>query len=438
MLLRSQRLIPTALLVFAAALLLGLGNLLTATTPQARSLPPPRLRASALSGDDAGFSIALSSPREPYLLGKQTIVIDPTTPSGDAIAQVDIFVDGRLVFTDRQPPYTYDTDFGQAIRRHVIVATAVTRAGRRAKVSFVSRLGDLSENAAKAVELLPVIVRDPDGRPTPQLSVSDFTLLENGARQRIVHFDTVPAPASIAVLIDPGSLDETRSRALLGAAADFAAPLPAYHAIVLAGGGSETGAGLEFTYDHASFLRRLDQAIALALPGAIHPLGERLAEVAEGLRSRSGQRVLLLLIAGPPAGAEPPADQAPPAEKATPAGKASQDKKKAVPDPALAAGLEALKQAKVTIDAVVLGGFDDDPTYLDLKRASEESGGEFVIAPEPSEVAAGCRTLADGLLHQYLIGFVPEAPERHGWRAIEVRTGRADLQIHTRKGYPID
>src|SRR5207245_7944221 len=117
---------------------------------------------------------------------------------------------------------------------------------------------------------------------------------------------------------------------------------------------------------HASFLRRLDQAIALALPGAIHPLGERLAEVAEGLRSRSGQRVLLLLIAGPPAGAEPPADQAPPAEKATPAGKGSQDKKKAVPDPALAAGLEALKQAKVTIDAVGIGGFEYGSDYLAL------------------------------------------------------------------------
>src|SRR6058998_3846474 len=129
--------------VFAAALLVGLGELLT-EAPREASRSPQSTGAPQRSGDDGGFSIVLARPRDPYLVGRQKITIDPTVPAGDAIAQVDFFIDGRLV--------------------HTIVVTALTGGGRRAKVSFVSRSTDLSDSASRPIVIIPAVVRDATGR----------------------------------------------------------------------------------------------------------------------------------------------------------------------------------------------------------------------------------------------------------------------------------
>ncbi len=466
MLLRQSRFLPTALLVCVAAFLLGLGNVVTGSSAPSRTHPADRASDAARSGDDLGFSITLSSPREPYLLGRQTIVIDPTIPAGDKIAQVDIFVDGRLVFTDRQPPYTFESDFGETITRHVIVATAVTRGGRRAKVSLVSRSGDLSDPAARPIEMVPVLVRDAHGRAVSDLSVSDFTLLENGARQKIVHFDNRPAPASVAVMVQGGEADGAARPALLAGAATFAEALPPYQAVALLGaapagssgsGGSPAAGGSpapEFTYGRDPFRKRLDQAIAAVAPAPARPVGEALAVAAVTLRARADQRVLLLLLAGAPLRAgEAPEETAPAAEGRLAGGKlvegrlaegkpAAAQKAAAVEtsphDPSLAAGLEALRRSKVAVYVLILGAAGDEEPYADLRRAADESGGDVTVVDAPSDVERGCRRLSESFLHEYLIGYLPEAPEKSGWRALELKVSRAELQVRARKGYSID
>lgn len=439
MLLRPRGILPTIFFVLLVAFLADFGNLLTETLAPPKTHHAQRPRDAARSGDDGGFSITLSSPREPYLLGPQSIAIDPTVPSGDAIDQVDIFVDGRLVFTDRQPPYQYDTDFGETIRQHVIVASAVTRAGRRAKVSFVSRSGDLSETAARPVTILPAIVRDAAGHPVDDLSVSDFTLLENGTRQRIVHFDNRPAPASIAVLLaDAGGSDAER-QSLLGAAVAFTGRLPVYQALAVvdtsaapareaqAAHGSKSKSApaasvakgadaapaavrtLEFSYGREPFLKRLDQA-ATSISARARPLGESIEMAVEGLKARGDRRVLLLLLAGP----------------------------QASDDASLSAALESVKRAQVNLQVIALGETGDAEPYAGLSGAAGESGGEMVVAPDATKVEGACHALTEALLHQYLIGYLPEAREKAGWRAIELRVSKPDLKVQARKGYSLD
>ena len=437
--LRPRSFLPTIFLILLAAFLADFGNLLTETLAPPKTHHAQRPRGAARSGDDGGFSITLSSPREPYLLGPQSIAIDPTVPSGDAIDQVDIFVDGRLVFTDRQPPYAYDTDFGETIRQHVIVASAVTRVGRRAKVSFVSRSGDLTETASRPVTILPAIVRDATGHPVDDLSVSDFTLFENGTRQRIVHFDNRPAPASIAVLLADGGASDAERQQLLEAAVAFTGRLPVYQALAVvdtsappareaqAGRGpkSKTGAvtntakgadappagakTLEFSYGREAFLKRLDQA-ATAITARARPLGEAIQAAVEGLKARGDRRVLLLLLAGP----------------------------QASDDPSLPAALEGVKKAQVTLQVLALGEMGDAEPYAGLSGTAGETGGEMVTAPDAVKVEGACHALTESLLHQYLIGYLPEARDKTGWRAIELRVRKPDLKIQARKGYSLD
>ena len=452
MILGQRRLLPTAIMVFVCAFAIGFGRVLTQTPAAAKPHPGEGLRDAARSGEDAGFSITLTSPRQPYLLGNQPIVIEPSTPPRDAIAQVDIFVDGRLVFTDRQPPYRADYDFGETIHRHMVVAAAVTREGRRAKVSFISRSAELADGSSRPIELLPTVVRDVAGHPVDNLSVSDFTLLENGVRQPIVHFDPQPAPASIAVVVEAADADDTVRKSLLRGAGSFAQPLPGYQALALVDGWGASGTGpVEFSYDRQSFVKALETATAADAPKKARPLAETLSAAVEGLKARADQRMLLLLIKGqpprPPAFGDagfvgppiPPALLAEAVEaariKAEKERKKRAEEVKKVPETTLAEAIEALKRARITLYVVVSGEGRDEEPYGMLRKAAEVSGGSFMTSSAPPEIDGRCLELAEELLHQYLIGFLPEGPERTVWRTIEIKVRRADVEVRARKGY---
>src|SRR5262245_16091572 len=52
--------------------------------------------------------------------------------------------------------------------------------------------------------VVPVSVKDSDGRFVYGLQRGDFTVIEDGRSQEIVQFSTEPAPLSVAVLLDTG------------------------------------------------------------------------------------------------------------------------------------------------------------------------------------------------------------------------------------------
>src|SRR5262249_57594562 len=129
--LHKSRFVLVAAVVAFAAFLCGFGTLLTGAQPPSHPRPGTRPAAARHSGDDGGFSVVLTEPSEAYLVGIRRIVIEPAVPPGDTVVSVDFFVDGRLSATDRRPPYSTDIDFGQEIKRHTIIVTAVTSGGPR-------------------------------------------------------------------------------------------------------------------------------------------------------------------------------------------------------------------------------------------------------------------------------------------------------------------
>lgn len=462
MLRRPRRLLPAALIVFACAFVVGREILVSESPSPAR--PPRVLRPGAppRSGDDGGFSIVLAKPDERYLIGRQAIVIDPTVPSGDAIAQVDFFVDGRLVCTDREAPYACESDFGPEIRRHTIIVTALTRSGRRAKVSLISRSGDLSENARKPFVMIPAVVLDGQGRPVGDLSVSDFTLLEDGERRPIVHFDSEPWPASIAVVVDASRGGAAARSALLRGAAAFAGLVPSHHALAFAEAGAPATAArperpaprpavpaapaatLEFSYDRDAFIQRLSEAGQPdAPPRASRPLAESLAAAAQGLQGRPpGGRVLVALIGGGEAPAAGPAEDAGPAAPAPPDTApavaapvaAPVDPEPAPPDPALAAAALELQRIGAVVYLVVLGGAAGGAGAPEILRdAAAASGGEIITLDDPETIVAGSRRVAGYLLRRYLISYLAGEGERPGPRSLEVRARCAGCQVRARQ-----
>ena len=461
MILHRSRFVLVAGLVAFAAFLFGLGTFLRGAQPASRPRPPVRPGTAQRSGDDGGFSVTLTEPSESYLVGIKRIVIEPRVPPGDTVVGADFFVDGRLVATDRRPPYSTEIDFGQEIRRHTIIVTALTAGGRRAKVSFVSRAGDLAGGAAVPLALVPAVVRDAGGRLVDGLSVADFVLLENGSRLPIVHFDDDPVPQSIAVAIEARAPEEARG-VLLRGAVSFSDSLLSFDSLGLVAVGSlspgevpsradaprperkrKEASGpaeatplpaVEFSYDHGLFTQRLADLEGGSEGRDGAPLAEALQIATRGLVARPRGRVLLALLlgAGPreaaaAAALEPDgaSGAAAPAPRDGTAQAAAEDLKTA---------LDAVKRSGATLHVVVYGGAESFP-FPEIRKAADETGGDFQVAASLEAVEAACRRISESLQHQYLVSFAPISPEREGWRSIEVRLRPPDLAVQARRTY---
>jgi hypothetical protein len=447
----SRRLSLTLLIVLVAVLFSGVGHLLIASLSPSRATGDAPPGTTPRSDDDGGFSIALSQPRDPYLIGRQAIAVDAAVPKGDAVAQIDFFLDGRLILTDRQAPYACEADFGEEIQRHTIIVTALTREGRRAKVSFVSRSADLPGTGDRPIVTLPVVVQDAQGRPVEGLSVSDFALYEDGVRQRIVHFAGGPSPQSIAVALHvPPSEGSAARRALLSGASVFVDSLPPYDALALLDAWrlappppapvvrpavvrrtnppAPAEPPARFSYLRTLFTRDLGEAVSAGGPAARPSLAVTLAAAAQSLQGRSGGRVLVMLVAAPP----------PPPEETDAAGGAAAAPVEPTPaDPDLSEALIDLKRTHTSLQVVLYG---TDPTAAPaaaaLRQAAEESGGLFQTAREPRDVVTACRAISDALLSQYLLRFQPERGDRPSWHPIELRLrADQDLRVRSPGGY---
>jgi hypothetical protein len=493
---RQRRILVHAVLVLVAVFVLGPGLLMPEGPEPKRPRPGGRAAVPKKSGEDAGFSIALTQPTDPFLVGRHTIGVEAVVPPGDRILQVDFFVDGRLVDTDRQAPYSSTYDFGGEIKRHTIVVSALTGGGRRAKVSFVSRAAQLDGDPARPITIIPAIVRDAAGRLVDGLSVSDFTLLENGQRQTILHFDREPAPLSIGVVLHVSDPVAAARGPLLRQAAVLADDLPPYHSLAFldapraprpapgrapAGGTVQASLiaspsparrvaepalpALDFTHDRHLFVQRLAEAagVRAAAPSRQPSLAEGLAAGAAALSGRPRGRVLIALVAARPAAgacpvlaAETPAaaaadgcdtaegcdrdrpDRGPgadPVEEEPTADQGGTVDPEDPPEPAdeaLAASLEEVRKAGVTLHVLALGDARGG-TFEALRRATEDTGGEFLAARSQPGLEAFSRLLTETLLRQYLISYRSPHPERPGWRSLEVRVRQPDLLVRARK-----
>jgi len=474
----TWRFAGAGLVALAAGALLGGLDLPggAASRPQARPAPP----AAAQQGEeDGGFSIVLTGPVESYLAGARTIAVEARLPAGDPLGQVDFFVDGRLACTTRAAPLACEVDFGPEIRSHTIVVRAETRRGRRARVSYVSRSGDVADSASGPIEVVPAVVRDAAGRPVDGLSVSDFALLENGVRRPIVHFDSEPAPVSVAVLLQapagsPAGDAAPLRPSLLRGAGLLAEALPWHHALALldgvpvdTAGDAAAAAGPRFSFDRGEFARWLRLVGTDGRPGRPDPLAALLSSAAEGLRARRGARALVLLVASlppddPPAVVKPQAPAPPPpvpavpppapegevdgapapdpaepaAPPAPPAAESAAPPVRAVArrDEALREALEALRSSRVTLHVVALethGGARETA----LRRAAAETGGEFHVPADAQAIEAACRRISESFLHRYLISYLPDGPPLPAWRSIDVRVTRPDLTVQAPTGY---
>ena len=103
---------------------------------------------------------------------------------------------------------------------------------------------------------------------------------------------------------------------------------------------------------------------------------------------------------------------------------------------------KALKMAiasQATIYTIDISTFAEKTRFQNtkiLKNFADQSGGRFVSAQNGQALREIFKNLSEELRSQYTITYQPTNTAKDGkWRAIEVKTQKADMNIRTRKGY---
>lgn len=273
-----------------------------------------------------------------------------------------------------------------------------------------------------ALVVLSATAVDDRGRPVTNLKRQEFTILEDGKPQQVLHFSAGPAvSARVLILVDAsGSMNaEVKTASARMAVTQFLAALAPDDQVALAGFDSEYWGIVGWTRDR----RKVEEGVREIKPFGSTALHDALDRAARDLASHGeGRRAVVVLTDGVDTASRETAD-------------------------AVIARSRALD---VPIYAVsVVAPLDDPRSELFagrgrvtvvgtgsaiLDRYASLSGGAAFVVSDFAGLKKAADLIALEFKHQYRLGYdTPEGPSR--FRRVEVRTTRKGVLVRTRSGY---
>jgi Ca-activated chloride channel family protein len=267
-----------------------------------------------------------------------------------------------------------------------------------------------------SVDLVPIraTVRDGRGRLVTTLTQSDFEILDNGERRRILDFQTdTTSPVTIALLVDvSGSMR-------VGPKLAFANEVVKRITDGLLSGHDEAAL---FTFDADLREERpfTDQPASLvgALT-ALEPFGhtalyDAIAETARRIESRQAERRAIVVIT----------DGLDTASKLTPPEVSG-----------LASSIDVPVYVVVAVPSVDVQIQTErtEKRSADLQELSAWTGGDLFWVTAPVSAGTGARQILTELRHQYLIAI--ESAPQGDWHPIDVRVRSRGMTVRARSGY---
>lgn len=260
--------------------------------------------------------------------------------------------------------------------------------------------------------LLPVTIRNSEGRFVSGLDVSNFRVYERGQRQQISLFRNEDVPVTVGLVVDhSGSMVVWRAQVIEGARAFVQASNTEDQEFVV-----NFGSGVEFTLppnqpftsDAAALQAALSTPYATGKTALYDALAAALQHMEEGKNDR---KVLLLISDG--------------------GDNASQH--------TFARVLRMAQASNVLIYSIgLLDELSADQNPAVLKKFAAATGGESYFPGSGAEVVRDCRMIATDIRHQYTLGYNPTPGNNSGYRKIRVRVtapGNSKLLVRTRAGY---
>jgi len=266
-----------------------------------------------------------------------------------------------------------------------------------------------------AVMLQVSVTAGKDGRHVGDLTVEDFTVLEDGVPQAITHFSKAEDPIALSLLLDTSaSMDESIGLAQR-AAVQFTERLRESDVAEVVAFNNHVQVLQPFTANPVELgfaIRRTKVSGTTALYSALHKSLENLAEIraTQGFR----RRAIVLLSDGEDT--------------------ASQVGFEEVFDLARRSGVSIYPiglgiRPKVDIRTV-------NPAPDLLQRLARATGGRAIFVDRADQLAKVYSQVADELESQYTIAYAPKTAQQDGkWHDITVQVDRRNCDARTRAGY---
>jgi len=323
-----------------------------------------------------------------------------------------------------------------------------------------------SKDAAKAKPRAPDVIRarvslvevgctalGDDGKSMRGLRAEDFHVFEDGAEQRIAHFDASTEPASIALVMDASPSIYRELGEMRAAARSLAANLAPQDEVGVVAFSREAHLLLPLTRDRALLERALESAeLARVANESTSNIYRAVYLTARELfTGRSGRKAILLLTDGQdsglglgwnPASASPHAGETAgrltfedvirelAAEGIEVYAISTEPHPRAMTPEWMAAHRGRTLIAEETRSAAV-------PVYTAyLTELVRRAGGQIYFLREMGTLGDVYRRIAETLREQYTLGYYPSAgPAKPGWRALRVELPGRHAALTYRAAY---
>ena len=369
-------------------------------------LLPPSLRAQEVS-KRKGFEIAITAPvNGDFVFGRTEITAEVTVADPSLIEKVEFYVDDKLIFIDKEPPFACVYDFGSEPRSYVIKATAFHKEGVRVTATSITRKVILNYQLNVNRVVLYATAQDGDHRFVLDLKRDDFRLEEDEKPQDILDFYLEEKPVVLCLLLDSSGSMQGRMDKVHLAADKFVESLRADDQALVIDFDEKVFLLQDFTHDSKLLKEAIDSTAAeggTALYDALYAAFRK-------LHDRSGRKAIVILSDGEDTNSKFSYQRV----------------------------LESAKTNEVLIYSIGLGvSILDVATHSVLKTLAEETGGRSFFPSRADELEGVYQQISQELRSQYYLSYSPKNEDWNGkWRKIRLSAPkRKELELRTRRGY---
>jgi Ca-activated chloride channel family protein len=264
---------------------------------------------------------------------------------------------------------------------------------------------------------LNVTVVDNQNRYITDLSASDFSVFEDGARQDLIVFNRTSLPIALSLLVDTSASMESRMRIAQDAAVGFVRKLRTQDLGQIV----DFDSRVEILQDFTNNVDELEHSIrttsaggSTALHNALYISLKELAKIKAKAAEDVRRRAIVVLTDG-------------------------EDTSSLVSYEEV---LELAKRSETAIYTIALQAKDAPQTKgfreaeFVLRQFAQETGGRSFFPSKIEDLKDVYGQIADELSSQYSIGYASKNTRRDGaWRRIVVQVSRPQVVARTKRGY---
>jgi Ca-activated chloride channel family protein len=358
--------------------------------------------------------IVSPAPGQP-IFGRTEVQV--TVSSTEPVTQVQIFVNGKLVGTATQTPWTVTFEAGEQNIQREIKAVIHGASGATASHSVLIQPVQIDDQLDLRLQQLFVTVTRGQARAL-DLGEGDFKIFDNGKRQEIITFGRGELPLTAVLLLDTSeSMQGDRIKYARSGAASFLNGLKDVDEAAVVMFSDRLLHATEFVSDKKVLSRALQETEATGGTA----VNDFLYMSLKLLEPRVGRRVVILLSDGADVHSVVPM---------------SEVLWKARTGQAMIYWIQLDENKHKSYVSSWRSVEENNVEYETLIKAVEESGGRIEKIAKASELEGAFQAILHELREQYVLGYYPSDMKKDGrWHEVKVDVERGGVKARTRDGY---